>query len=272
MLSDSSSNSQQRKEDLSPEDVYRWLADLGAQKARPRQPDSKIVTSGPPVTEPVTDAPVRTPGYYCSFCGLHLKLHSTRMDVDTGGISHTCGLPPRWASTTPSIDVQALLRRQITPPPRSPHPGTSTRLSSASDRDLLTAADPTMTLAIQRLAAALKLSCVPSASAAQDDLAASPKFSGTRSDVEADLAPYALLASATSVVVRHLVLGGLKAMSSARSTVAQRPIPLKSSDGPNALLTPSHIIRGLLDSARQDDNDGLALCLMRLGYKVSRPV
>jgi hypothetical protein len=141
-----------------------------------------------------------------------------------------------------------------------------------SPRDLVATANPELSMAIRDIVQPLRLVCF-------DRL--SPRgllldHRGTKSQVEAQVAPYALLASLTKTFVHLLVRSGLDAanldmsMATAKAKAEGRGTR-KSKQPRDRLLTPSHIIRGVTGGSNQHSRPlaAASLFLARLGSGVS---
>jgi hypothetical protein len=124
-------------------------------------------------------------------------------------------------------------------------------------------------MAIREIVRPLALSCFAPLS---DDR-------GTKLQMEAKVAPFALLASLTQSFVNLLVQGGLEAASLDMSMAiakakAQGRNTRKQKLPRDHLLTPSHIIRGLTGGSIQRGRPlaTTSFCLARLGVSTLPPV
>jgi hypothetical protein len=161
---------------------------------------------------------------------------------------------PAGAFATPDLTLYGL----------NETPSTSRLLSP---RDLAAIANPELTMAVRKIVQPLRLPCFEQFS----------QHHGSKSQMEAHVAPFALLASLTKSFVHLLVRSGLDAasldmsMAAAKAKAQGRSIR-KTKQPRDHLLTPSHIIRGLSGGSIQRDRPlaaTISFCLARLGLGVS---
>ncbi|KAF7339579.1 hypothetical protein MSAN_02172400 [Mycena sanguinolenta] len=133
-------------------------------------------------------------------------------------------------------------------------------------RVLLAASNPNLITAVRRLVSVLKLSTftnpTPPVSLDFPQFPINPALSAV--EVKADVAPYAMLALLIKPFVRALVVGGLdvSARDRHRALVPTDGRPRRhtaSSDRDRRMLTPSHIVRGVV-ARGWDWNDELGGC------------
>lgn len=237
----------------------------------------------------------------CSICGLnHQQLHSPSVPkiettAPTAGHHTACKLVPEmmnWHSIS-IIDVRHPLNFQSRPvdyypsaqalshrftTPKSP-PNTFTETSSlsrtlTSARNLVAIADPGFTMAIRMIIQPLGLSNFNRTLPGSSPFPLS-EFGASKSEVDTQLAPYALLASLTKIFVKLLVSSGLDAANLDMSVFAAKA----KAEGQSTrrtkrlrerLLTPSHIIRGVAAASGRHGHAEAAssLCLNKLGLGV----
>ena len=272
---------------LSTGDVFRWLEDEGL---FPRPVVDTSVRENAKKAQPV---PTPAKPALCSVCGLnHQPFYSTsamktELSTSTNGTPATCSLihdMTNW-HRMPMVDIRRPLNlpsssinyNSLNPHLISPGPITtqdSTHCTPAgslsisqllcSPHDLVAVANPEVIMAIREIVHSLRLS---SFNRLSDNRV-------TKSEMEAEMAPFALLASLTQTFVHLLVRSGLDnanldvSMATTKAK-SQGRIVRKTKQPRDRLLTPSHIIRGLTSSSVQRDRAAMSLCLARLGLGVS---
>lgn len=132
---------------------------------------------------------------FCPSCGFTLQSHVAAAKGSFSGFSCNTDLV-RYVQP-PVVDVARLFRRGFptdAAPPRIP----------PTDKDLVTLADPTLTIAVRALVSILKL---PSFEMKDEMMEAGAHRLRTTSkeEVERQLAPYAILSLVTGAFLRHLV-------------------------------------------------------------------
>ncbi|KAJ7468709.1 hypothetical protein FB451DRAFT_1257076 [Mycena latifolia] len=284
---------------LTTADIFSWLHDNGyfprGVATLKKEQDLQTLKTG-----------------FCRVCGLAYRLHAivsdpaqtsvkseSRPNLVTGvGDAFVCHITPtEWQlKRMPIIDISRLL-----PHPRfpSPLPSLTTIVplsarsrSAARVRDsswdsraptLLAVADPRMISAVRGLVAALKLPSLAPPAAPKGDLPQfpiNPALSPT--EIQAEVAPYAMLSLLTKQFVRALVTTGLEVGARDRQrAVAQidgRARRLANVAGlfgerERRMLTPSHILRGVVGRG-WEWNDGLGTamlgCLARSGVPLEK--
>jgi hypothetical protein len=288
---------------LTTADVFRWLEDEGLFS----RPVADATVKVPPGTKKVkaNPAPMSPYAYLCSVCGLnHQAIHSTSaMKVESTisarapvtacnivngttnwhrmsmiDVRRPLGLPSSSVSYH-SLNPHAFSQGAFTSPDLKLYnptemPSISQLLSSP--RDLVAIANPKLSMAIRDIVQPLGLVCFDRLTP-ESSLFAFSECRGTKSQVETQVAPYALLASLTKSFVHLLVRSGLDAagldmsMATAKAKADGRSTR-KSKQPRDRLLTPSHIIRGLTGGSIQRGRPltAASLCLARLG--ISQPV
>lgn len=283
---------------LTTGDVYQWLEDEG-QFPRPFK-DTVVQNPQPPAkkTKGSSSQPL-IPAILCSVCGLnHQHNPSSATAIKTESVTHapSCTLvhdDTGWQRMS-MLDARRLLGLpsspisdqlptphllapgQVLDTPKSigVHPIEPTSISRflSSSRDLVAIASPELVIAIQKLIRPLSLP--------HFELGSSEQFQRTweldkpRAQVEAQLAPYALMASLTKNFVGLLVNTGMQtatldsSMAAARARAEGRSTR-KTKQTRDRLLTPSHIIRGLAGVQGSSICSATALCLTRLGISAS---
>lgn len=259
---------------VSTRDVYSWLEKRG-QFPRYKPPaDTKTNASTMQNNLPnVTDTErnnLNTADTYCAQCGLQLSLHrSFKVDGGKGARRdvHTCALP-EWATKQPILSVYEL-RIQCQGNASPAHGGTHSSVDGKSLRDLLSIVDPNLIAAIEKIVAPMGLhNFTP---VLKHDLSAlCDTFR---------LSSFALMAVAVRALIRHLISDGLHALnaSSSKAIRGDMMVPPKHaargssmSGSRKRLLTPAHIIQGLVDtcSLKQRVHSAVLLSTARMGVEV----
>ncbi|KZP05008.1 hypothetical protein FIBSPDRAFT_967656 [Athelia psychrophila] len=243
---------------LNVADVFRWLEDDG-QFIRPKVdvPAATAVQDATPTTPPV-------PAILCGVCGqshpAEPVLHAEKLVDGTCDVLRRC----RFWRQVHMVDVLQLLgpanllaEHSNGLFPLNHLPGRLATLGpDHSNRDLVATVAPEAMGAMRSTVQLLHLPCFEDPS---------PTVS-TKSETERQLAPYALLATVTKRFVASLVRNGLNvALSDASASSSTAPSDNRShrktkAPGPR-LLTPSHVIRGIMGESQ----NAASLCLAQMG-------
>lgn len=146
----------------------------------------------------------------------------------------------------PIIHVYTLLA-----PSRTPHwPAHSGRISLTSNpRDLTAVAHPQLTRLVRQEVASLSLSCFHVASGTEGDaemlLDRGFVLGRNRQEVDETLSPHALVAITLEQLVKDLVRGALQVAREMHSRTKAVHSGARE-DAPPPLLTPTHVLQGLL--------------------------
>jgi hypothetical protein len=285
---------------LTTADVFRWMED---ENLFPRPPIEMLKSPLQAPEKPKLGlAQITPPAMLCSVCGLnHQQLHSpsvtkTEATAPTESRLSSCKVVPEttnWHSIA-VVDIRHLLSFQSRPDDYYPstqgfshrfttsdssrytitEAGSMSRLLTSA-RDLVAIADPEFTMAMRTIVHPLGLSNFGRTPPGSSSFPLS-ELGAFRSEVDAQLAPYALLASVTKNFIKLLVSSGLDTanldMSAfAAKAKAEGQSTRRTKRLRDRLLTPSHIIRGVAaGSARHGHLEAtLFLCLNKLGLGVS---
>ncbi|KAJ7774622.1 hypothetical protein DFH07DRAFT_986648, partial [Mycena maculata] len=249
---------------------------------------------------------------FCRICGLAYRLHAIVSDPHQGSVksesrsnltpnnigeASACHITPtEWQmKRMPMIDVSRLLPRRhratsLAPsrmivPLNAPLAAQAYQRPEARVRDgnwdtrapaLLAVTDPTLISAVRDLVLALKLPSLNSSSPTSTEL---PKFpidpALSPAEIQADIAPYAMLSLLTRQFVRALVKTGLDVTTRDRQRAMvqidgrARRLPGVAelfSDRERRMLTQSHILRGVVTRGWNDElGTALMGCLARSG-------
>ncbi|KLO20728.1 hypothetical protein SCHPADRAFT_992045 [Schizopora paradoxa] len=263
----------------SPLDVYRWLEQEG-HFPKPQVVANANASSG----KGKEKATAETPELYCAVCGYLSSLHPQATTID-GRASPVYCILPEWMRRPPLLDAHLLRARnpipKVPPRPAQKKLKVAAPRTTPSNRELATAVDPTLTLAVNRVASSLQLPCLKTWKAGPEGLHDADDLFGA-------LGPSAVLALATKTLIRRLVDGGVRASE-------QQPLPPgapprsalpssrkdKNSKQSSAMtrkriLTPAHIMQGVCNrspsvsstpttSTRYDGMEALLVALGRLG-------
>lgn len=282
---------------MSATEVHNWLSDNG------RGPRSKL-SSGVRIKEEVDDQSLSgTPSsqsMWCNICGLHASAHqnqnlaSNPVSTESPEIkpmvpqpsyisiyneNGTCRIVPKVLQLVklPRTDVQVFA------PGGKRHPNPRLKITPTDCRSLVSMTDPQLLLAILETASQLDLSSTLRAPAKPSEgIMGAPSYplqtiGEDRSEVEHHLAPYAILALATRSFIRQLITRGLEVAN--RDRVVSTGVAPKGNrfrrwqdhTPPERLLTPTHVLSGILTRGRgrgktQDAVDAvILLCLSKLG-------
>lgn len=265
-----------------PMDVYRWLEKEGHfPRTVPSRSDRKQKTlnsSGDLVANATLHSSGRDENAnFCAFCGLSTRSHGKHAHGSDAKVqkekererekdgdlvnSRVCPLP-EWSMRMPILDVE-FVRSHIFKGSDAARQATIGEVRSGAPllsmgMELLRAEDPSLIYGVQKAAASLRLPAVDAG-----PLVSFEPENGREVDIMRALAPYALLATATRVLIRRLISGGLQAMETKTSqpttkepgsATAHTPRPgaraagsRGSGGGKRQILTPAHIIRGLFN-------------------------
>lgn len=265
-----------------PLDVYRWLEQEGHFPKQQPVSNSKIMSA-----KGKEKATQETPELYCAVCGYVSLLHP-QTTTDDGQVKPVFCKLPEWMHRPPLLDVHSL--RTCNPIWKVPPRPTKSKLKGAtsriilSNRELTTAEEPVLTLAVNRVASSLQLPCLKSSKGTSEDL----HDAGALYDA---LGPSALLALATRVLIRRLVDAGIRTMESQpppssallNSTSGSSRKDRNSRHMKKRVLTPAHIMQGICDRVpgvvstpaypsstptRYDGPDAILVAIGRLGTTV----
>lgn len=263
-------------------DVYRWLEKEGHfPRTVPSRSDNKQKTLNS-AGDLVANATLHSYGRdenanFCAFCGLSTRSHGNHAHGTDAKLqkekerekekdgdpvnSRVCPLP-EWSMRMPLLDVE-FVRSHIFKGSDAARQATIGEVRSGAPllsmgMELLRAEDPSLIYGVQTAAASLRLPAVDAG-----PLVSFEPENGREVDIMRALAPYALLATATRVLIRRLISGGLQAMETKTSqpttkepgsATAHTPRPgaraagsRGSGGGKRQILTPAHIIRGLFN-------------------------
>lgn len=275
---------------LTTGDVYQWLEDEGQ---FPRPSKGAASKNPPPPAKKAKGASSQplVATILCSVCGLnhqHNLSAATATKTESATHAPSCSVVHNdsgWHKMS-MLDVRRLLGfpsgptgdQIFTPQPfyhgldtieSTPVNATPISRFLSSSRDLVAIASPELIIAMKRLIQPLSLShfeLISSESLQEMDK--------PRAQVEAQLAPYALLASLTECFVGLLVNTGMQAAALDLSVAAARSRAegrsnRKTKQSRDRLLTPSHVIRGLASVQGSSIYSATSLCLTPLGICVS---
>lgn len=289
---------------LSTANVYVWLHEMGH---FPSVLPVKQPTSG--VKEETTDD--HTPAEPCRFCGLSLNFHFANTIKQETDIAATSGMPGISSdSAHPCSVVPTELRTSILPMINIQHMLTASpddrvqffnrRASNCEPQEvcldshqLVLTSEPQLTLSICKLVDLLGLSTFstsPSPSAPHRSIGFhSPlrELGESMAQVEARLAPYALLSQLTKRFIRELVESALEVANRDKMVASGVVTPTmhkgekrrskKNHATTTRLLTPTHILNGVLAREKERNhgqekvNMAVFLCLARLGM-IHQPI
>ena len=281
---------------LTTGDVFRWLEDEGL-FVRPMANTIVKIPAQEVKAAKSGSAPTKPLGGWCPVCGLNHQptVSPPTMKVEAAfGTDAGCNIVhdlTNWHSMT-IVDV----RNPLALPSSSndhhsnPHLFSSGAFASTlststqslpispliySPRHLLAVTHPDLTIAIRDIVQPLGLPCFRRLSP-EGSLAPLSKCRGTKSQIEVQMAPYALMASFAKTFVHLLVRSGLDtanldmSMATAKAKAEGRNAR-KAKPPRSRLLTPSHVIRGLTTSSVQRGRPlaATSLFLARFGLGVS---
>ena len=276
---------------LTTGDVYQWLEDEGQFPRHLKGASAKNTQPSANAVKGASSQPLVTT-ILCSVCGLnHQHNPSSAATIKTESTIHapSCSVvqDTDWHKMS-MLDVRRLLGLPLspigdqvsTPQPVTQGQGLDTTKSTgdsatepapisrflSSSRDLVAIASPELVIAMKKLIQPLSLNHFEPVS-----LESLQEMDKSRAQVEAQLAPYALMASLTKHFVGLLVHTGMQAAAmdlsvAAARAKAERRNARKPKQSCDRLLTPSHVIRGL--TAAQGSST-TSLCLASLGICAS---
>ncbi|KAH8108686.1 hypothetical protein DFH11DRAFT_1067320 [Phellopilus nigrolimitatus] len=173
-----------------------------------------------------------------------------------------CALP-EWAMRTPIVSLEDFLAHQALRDSVRPQAGIETMRridAQSSQSQLVRVVDPALTLAVQGMVSSLLLPCFTRLN--------NLLFIG---EGEQELEPFALLGASVQGLVRRLISEGLQAMG-AKLEAPKGSSTYGLSGSKRRLLTPAHIVRGLVEGSRRrglsNVKRALLLSIARLGVKV----
>lgn len=245
---------------LTTADVYRWLEDEN-QFIRPPKPSPTVTSEKPAVSVAVaTEGRI---GSFCGECGMDMRLHESALVKHEGDHPSQFNIPcsfvhRRWPGDRwdhmDMVDVRHLLSvppsaAQLPQPPR-PIP---------SNRAIVEYIDPKMTIGVRKIVETVKLPAfrrLPLLDTARQ----------TRDEVDAMLAPHAVLAAAARHFLRIIVWDALGVSTQDLARV-NSTASMHAEGATKRILTPSHLIRGVsaMQTAPHLERRAVFLCLARMG-------
>ncbi|KAF9820734.1 hypothetical protein IEO21_01177 [Rhodonia placenta] len=278
---------------LTTADIYRWMVDndvFPRLRDRAEHRAREAPTEGAVQIRPKGDS-------YCHFCGLNSQVHPTGVKTEE---TERKGVPAILAPSNrknlsacltfngggtrlPVFDVRRLLDQALSPGSVQDMPyGVSKKLLTASKLTansnpapaaLLSIAHPQFVTAIRSMTERWNLEhCeapVHAFSRIQDGLIARTELSRSRQEMVDHLAPYALLAAVTNSMIRLLVRSGADAVGQDEAALRSLRGRRKAGSGlggARRVMTPSHVVRGLVAGAQRGSVEAAALlCVARLG-------
>ncbi|KAF8526153.1 hypothetical protein JB92DRAFT_1188905 [Gautieria morchelliformis] len=256
---------------LTTADVYRWL-DAEGKFPRPRirtaKPPPQNLAAQPTITP---SQPLTVPPRFCSVCGVSVYGHTPGVRVIpekqtvTQIIGYQCS-PEMERRRAPIIHVYTLLAPSRTPLRSAP----SGHISLTSNpRDFVTVARPQLTQLVRQEVASLSLcsGVIPEAERDAGLMIDHEIPTGrNRREVDENLASHALLAITLEQVVKDLVRGGLQVAREMQSLTKASTLGTRE-DMPTALLTPTHVLQGLLikEADLGGPKEALFKCFSRVG-------
>ncbi|TFK74090.1 hypothetical protein BDN72DRAFT_893321 [Pluteus cervinus] len=271
----------QRPPSLSTGDVFSWLSERG-HFPRPQSSKARITADDHQESQPV-----EIPEKWCPICGIKSELHAlVKQEADSQSLDKgdtetylgplarlessgwVCNIVPQEAHVNrmPLLGVRHFsCRTRDLPPCRK----------DLRPSNLLVVMEPQLVMGIYNIVSQLKLSTFQTTSdnpRTPEDMVHYPvdTFGEHRNDVEVNLAPHALLGLLANSFIKTLVSGGLNTARKDRATVEQKG-RRKRKDNFVSMLTPAHVLRGVIDRHRQRRHSlDLAVfeCLSRIGTTV----
>ncbi|KAF7319850.1 hypothetical protein MKEN_00768200 [Mycena kentingensis (nom. inval.)] len=269
---------------LTTADVYAWLHTNGHF----------------PISAAAAKQEQQTTSDFCPVCGLSWRIHAAIFDpgmhtmVSFGG-NHDCQIiTSEWrVAKKPMVDVQRILARKSGPtspatdksPVDAQPPTPSVALARNANWDsrralMASAASPALVAAIRAQITRLGLRTFPAPPSTTDTTNNLPRFPvptslPTPSDVQEDLAPFAMLALITKPFIRALIhtalavslqdnlLARQKTQVDARLRAGRYPAlaNLFTGESGKRMLMPSHLLRGIVGRS-WDWNDQLGMAVM----------
>ena len=267
---------------LATADVFNWLVEKGhfiTRRLSPSVPKEEMNE----VVKSVDD------DRWCSFCGqkeitkdqtattpmeaeLETSTIAPGIKAAEDGIANSkcnpcCLCPPleRLVTKIPIVNVFARLDLENTTQDCDETALKSGGLKAFRDVDLVKAVHPQMTIAVRDIVHRLKLSSFLLPPGKVETSA------GSKRSLEAQLAPHALLAIATQSFLRVLIEGGLHVSKkgvvvSGPTKSKRRPQVARGEGGSTSVLTPVHILSGLVSRVREPDVRGTGV--NRMAYEL----
>lgn len=276
---------------ISAFEVYTWLADNGRGPRTKPSPGVRIKEEGDNQILSGIPAPRNM---WCNICGLQSSAHQNQGVADSPPWADSQEMKPQPISAlvydengacgiVPKVFQIAKLPRvgvQVFAPGDKRHFNSRLKITPTECYSLVSMTDPQLLLAILRTANQLRLSSTLRAPGRPSKgIMAAPSYplqiiGENRAEVEYHLAPYAILAVATRAFVRQLITRGLEVAN--RDKVVSTGVAPKGNKSrrrqdhapPERLLTPTHVLSGILarGRGRQDAIDAVILsCLSKLG-------
>ncbi|GLB40304.1 hypothetical protein LshimejAT787_0801750 [Lyophyllum shimeji] len=281
---------------LTTADVYTWLLEHG-HLIRSSDPSGAKREENDQLAK---DNNVET---WCPTCGQGFEAHvvasaikteltyypSTTFKTETG-VTSANGQPRSEAShafpvpcnTAPRNSIMPMInvytRMQPCPDPTNRQSDTlrGIRIRNSQGANLVAMSDPNLTWAVRKVIRSLQLPTFASPVRNGQALFPLDEPGTNKSQVEGHLAPYALLATAVQRLIRTLVEGGLDVARRERVALTGQMIKPRRRDGkeqrtPSSVLTPAHILNGVISGARSSSSGSNVLdvavfeCLARLG-------
>lgn len=282
-------------EDVTPlrvGDVYAWLSENGhfpvvlEDQNDLKEREIKLDENYPLQLED------RVPGRWCRICGLDVTAHpldnvwkeeNPSQDVDmkkpvnTGNMSFShpksinrCHIIPVELQTAsfPLFDIRRIISGQYEQ--MNAH-SPIVKYGIYPAKALVAVGDPLLTASIFRIVKVLGLKHFALLDATCNVIPGHGKM-----DVERNLAPFALLAVIAKLFIRLLVERGLEIVTRDKKNGAsfsskyQKKCNGRLSSGTTSMLTPTHILSGIVSCGRELGN--VRWCLARLGVDVSEDV
>jgi hypothetical protein len=239
---------------LSTGDVFCWLADTGL-SLRQAVPQSAPINA-PPGKRTAERIPSSAVNTYCTTCGLESAWHpsaSSSWEGETSGGFCCHGFS---MSRLPLLDVGPIACPQSQNRSNGPVVSNPDEKDSFpwSNREILAATDPTLTIAVRCIVASMELSCFPeldnasicgagvlrpNSTATPAPMADRTDISTIRSDVKpvpevlsGSLASSAVLGLAVREFARRLLSSAVTAFANDHG---------RAKGGPRAVLTPAHV-------------------------------
>jgi hypothetical protein len=293
---------------LTTADVFTWLSDEGHFVKRPavnlpmkefvdKLPEDKPIESWCPVCGQGVDVHLLTDAVKKEAAAFDVKEHTTVEDETKEGarfgdikapaFPYSCSIVPEelHRPQMPVIDVRALFG------PRLPLPYNYAVMTPKIDdvpsnihltnrfraADLVTACDPHISLAIERVISPLQLPAFKSSLCNQPRSRFPLDMMGTdKTAVETCLAPYAILGLAMQRFVRMLIERGVEVAKGEKATAAglvatrRRRRVEKENDSTVSMLTPAHIVHGI-DSRGRGRNQAYSATDLAIFGSLARP-
>jgi hypothetical protein len=274
---------------LTTGDVFCWLEDNG-----------HFIRDKKPVVEQIdTPTPASSEKIFCPVCGLKYAVHPIK---ETSGDAIQCDIVPPAVRhyKMPIVNVgrifaahpyTASVAWSASGMIQEPRPGFVTLYHKWSHEDLVSAADPSLTVGVIDVVKQLQL---PSFTVEKPNRPG-PSFpldeaGESRDSVTANIASYAALSLAVRQFIRALINGGLEISKRDRDTAINLPVGETSSGQRQTkrtaksmkprMLTPMHIISGVIIRERgkmlfgvpSDVGVAIYACLARLGVPTGNAV